>query len=403
MSDIKILRKHVSIIHSNSDVTILQRKIINALLHEATKEKYKSTEGLVAIDFCMPLSTLSKAINFNSNNTKYLKESIDKLALLTVAWNLLKDKAPENISFLNLRFLQGSPTFYQDGTFVFSFHKFFIDLLNNPSVYGSIDLDVQSWFESKYSHSLYENSTRLVNLQQKYKFIEISVFKMLLGVNDDSYDGTAELTRSIITPALEEVNDRADFLVTIEKVKEGRRVIGFNLSAVKKDKNNKKSSELIELEQGKQEACQEIKRMLGKYFGKINEKILLNIFQNYSEEYILEKMHYTIERAKKETTGLYPIPYFMSALKNDYRSNKIKTLEITAEDLTDNVMKNWENVRDALEIDLAHCRQTQSRYLKSTTDDNILQSAQKMIDDCERKLREHYLKRPAGSSEKSII
>lgn len=29
-----------------------------------------------------------------------------------------------------------------------------------PSIYGTVDIDIQYQFESKYRHSLYENSTR---------------------------------------------------------------------------------------------------------------------------------------------------------------------------------------------------------------------------------------------------
>ena len=80
------------------------------------------------------------------------------LASLKIEWNLLKDKVPTEISFLNLRVFHGSPTFYQDNTLNFSFHKIMLDLVTNPSIYGPIDIDLQSEFESKYSHALYENS-----------------------------------------------------------------------------------------------------------------------------------------------------------------------------------------------------------------------------------------------------
>lgn len=400
MADVKILRKHVSIIHSNSDVTVLQRKIINALLHEAAKGKYKSTQGLVAVDFCMPLSNVAKAIHFNSNNTKYLKEAIDNLALLTVSWNLLKDKAPDNISFLNLRFLHGSPTFYQNGTFAFSFHKFFMDLLNNPAIYGSIDLDIQSWFESKYSHSLYENSTRLVNLQQKYRFIEIDVFKRLLGVNDASYNSTAELTRSIITPALEEVNDRANFVVSIEKIKEGRSIIGFNVSIVKKDKDIK--TDLIRIEQ---QAYQDVEVIIEKHFGKINKNILESIFNNYSKEYILQKIDYTIGRVKKETTGLYPVAYFISALKKDYKSNKIVDVDKTANEILSNniTSTDWDKKCDFLHMELDHWRRMQSLYLKNNADDKTLQSVQGSIDRYKNELEEHYSNKPIAPLKEGMV
>ena len=145
----KVLRKHVAIIHAYSMMSALQRKIVNVLLYQAIHTKNDDrNQGSVAVECLMPFSKLAKAVNFNSNNTQYLKEAIDGLASLKIEWNLLKDKAPTDISFLNLRILHGSPTFYQNGEFNFSFHKFMLDLAGNPPIYGTIDIDIQAQLEN---------------------------------------------------------------------------------------------------------------------------------------------------------------------------------------------------------------------------------------------------------------
>jgi hypothetical protein len=160
----------------------LQRKIVNVLLYEAIKGNNRvNHESSVAVECHIPFSSLCKAVKFNSNNTQYLKEAIDGLASLKIEWNLLKDKVPTDISFLNLRVLHGAPTFYQDNTLNFSFHKIMLDLVDNPSIYGTLDVDLQSDFESKYGHALYENSTRFINLQ-KNKIIPLDTFRKILGV-----------------------------------------------------------------------------------------------------------------------------------------------------------------------------------------------------------------------------
>ena len=51
--------------------------------------------------------------------------------------------------------------------------------------------------------------------------------------------------------------------------------------------------------------------------------MLNNILNNYSEEYMLEKIAYTKKYAKKESSGFYPIPYFISAIKHDYKFKEI--------------------------------------------------------------------------------
>src|SRR6476620_10354538 len=97
----KTIRKHVSIIHAYSLMSMLQRKIVNVLLYEAIQHnQHQNYSHSVAVECKISLSVLSKAIKFNSNNNQYLKEAIDHLASLKIEWNLLKDKAPSDVSFL---------------------------------------------------------------------------------------------------------------------------------------------------------------------------------------------------------------------------------------------------------------------------------------------------------------
>ncbi len=241
----KALRKHVAIIHAYSMMSVLQRKIVNVLLYEATHSKSEEeNQNSVSVECVMSFSKLARIINFNSNNTRYLKEAIDGLASLKIEWNVLKDKVPTDISFLNLRILHGSPTFYQDGAFNFSFHKLMLDMVGNPPIYGTIDIDIQAQFESKYGHALYENTTRFVNLQKR-KIIQLSTFRKLCGVNENKYLSMRELTRNVINPSLEEVNDRAGFIVDIQNVKVGRKVTGFEISVESKTLATKKQINLL--------------------------------------------------------------------------------------------------------------------------------------------------------------
>src|SRR5262245_27904017 len=144
MSAEKVLRKHVAIIHAYSMMSVLQRKIVNILFSEALKDKdNQEAHSSVVVECHMSFSKLARSLHFNSNNTQYLKEAVDDLASLKIEWNLLKDKVPTNVSFLNLRILHGPPTFYNDGIFNFSFHKLMLNFIGSPSIYGTIDLELQ--------------------------------------------------------------------------------------------------------------------------------------------------------------------------------------------------------------------------------------------------------------------
>ena len=382
----KVIRKHVAIIHAYSMMSALQRKIVNVLLYEAFSEHNRiNSEESVAVECRISFAKLSKDINFNSNNTKYLKEAIDGLASLKIEWNLLKDKVPSDISFLNLRILHGSPTFYQDGTFNYSFHKVMLDLSNNPEIYGTVDMEVQSQFESKYGHALYENSTRFVNLQ-KGKIVQLDTFRKMLGVDSDKYETMRELNRNVINPALEEVNDRANFKVDISGIKVGRKITGYELIVVPKKKtesnaifsHSKVTNELLHKE-------------IKDTFGITSDLTLNNIFSNYTDDYIFEKIGYTKKVAKKDTNGLFPIAYFISALKNDYKYAEPLSTKNNSEDQISKDFKIWNHTANSLQADINHWK----KILMMSPSPSI----EGILSDSEEKLKQHFLNKPPINQE----
>lgn len=383
----KSIRKHVSIIHAYSLMSMLQRKIVNVLLYEAVKgNSRQQCQNSVAVECQIPFSTLSKAIQFNSNNNQYLKEAIDGLASLKIEWNLLKDKVPSDISFLNLRILHGSPTFYKDNTLNFSFHKVMLDLANNPTVYGTIDIDLQSEFESKYSHALYENSTRFINLQ-KNKIIHLDIFRKILGVQNDKYINTRELTRNVIKPSLEEVNDRSDFIVSLDTVKNGRKTTGFEI-AIK----SKKKSIINPNDTSNAKQHEKISEQIKLEFGIISATVLSNILTNYSEEYLLEKIAYTKKYAKKDSSGLYPIPYFISAIKHDYKFKEVQQTS-NSSDKAENEFDDWSRKLSLLQSDLRHW-ENRLAIANASKKEAEIEAIQRVISGCQEKINHHYLDQP---------
>lgn len=382
----KTIRKHVSIIHAYSLMSMLQRKIVNVLLYEAIKgDNRQKFHNSVAVECKIPFSTLSKAIKFNSNNNQYLREAIDGLASLKIEWNLLKDKAPSDISFLNMRILHGSPTFYKDNTLNFSFHKVMLDLARNPAVYGTVDIDLQSDFESKYSHALYENSTRFINLQ-KNKVIQLDTFRKILGVQHDKYINVREFTRNVIVPSVEEVNDRSDFVVSLETMKNGRKTTGFEVS-IKSKKKLIITNDMLDTQQH-----EKVRNEIKHVFGVISESVLSNIFNNYSEEYLLEKIAYTKKYAKKENAGFYPIPYFISAIKHDYKFKEDHQAENVGEKSQDELIA-WNKKLSLLQSDLRHWEDRLACANESKKESDI-KAIEGVVANCQEKIKHHYLDQP---------
>lgn len=380
-----VLRKHVSIIHSYSMMSSLQRKIFNVLLHEAVnKNNVNDHHESIAIECIMSMSNLRKAVNFNSNNTQYFRESIDTLASINIDWNLLKDRVPNNISFLNLRVMHGPPTFYKNGTFNFSLHKFLLNFIGSPEIYGTIDVDLQAEFESKYSHSLYENSTRFVNMQ-KGRIINLDTFRKLLGVGEEKYSEIRELTRNVIKPATEEVNDRCEFLVNLHPVRLGKKISGYEIQVnPKKHTTNIKQNKVID------EEYQKISEEIYNVFGKISNSVLDNVLKKYPYEYIYQKITYTKKQAKKEKTGLYPIAYFISAIKHDYKSTDDVLDEKNEMPKLSNESIIWNNKLRELRGDVEHWKRFCSHFAGKSNEENL----KGILRLSEEKLHKHLSQRP---------
>ena len=379
----KTIRKHVIIIHAYSLMSVLQRKIVNVLLYEAIHGSNRiNHQNSVAVECNIPFSNLCKAVKFNSNNTQYLKESIDGLASLKIEWNLLKDRVPTDISFLNLRVLHGAPTFYQDNTLNFSFHKVMLDLVENPAIYGTLDIDLQSDFESKYSHALYENSTRFINLQ-KNKIIQLDTFRKILGVPEDKYPSMRELTRNVIAPSIEEVNDRANFVVSLDAMRVGRKVTGFEVSVASKKKSTIVSIPKLDESVG-------IHKEIELAFGQLSESVLGNILNHYSEDYILEKIAYTKKHAKKESSGFYPIPYFVSAIKHDYKFKEAYQSTHHLKEAVVHPKNEWDKKLHDMQTDLNHWKKL-FECAQKNNDQAQIKNIAAIILNCEEKIKLHSL------------
>lgn len=398
------IKKHVAIIHAYSMMSVLQRKIFNVFLYEATKANVADlrvfNNGIsesVAIESKMHLTDLKRAVKFNSNNTRYLKEAIDGLASLSIEWNLLKDRAPANISFLNLRVLHGAPTFYVDNTVNFSFHRLMLNFIDNPSIYGTVDLDLQSQFESKYGHALYENSTRFENLNTK-KIIPLDSFRKILGVDDNKYLSMREFTRNVTSPSVEEVNDRADFLVNLESIREGRKVTGFVLHVNSKNKMTKPAESPDVTTENKilsvnSELRDSTVNLIKEYFGTIHPAVIESIQKQYSQAYIHEKIDYVKKCSKKDNSGYFPPAYFIAALKGDYKRAQKSSLPSIKTTILNTPQVVWSQRLAHLEQDFQHWKKL-LEISKQNNHTAQIASSEKIVKQCEERIALHLTQRP---------
>jgi hypothetical protein len=106
------------------------------------------------------------------------------------------------------------------GVLTYSFDKRLIEILQDSTVWGKINVPVLMAFMSKYSVSLYENIAQMVNLDRK----QLAEFRELMGVQDGQYKTFGEFNKHVLKPAVMEINALAAFTIGVLPVKKGKRV-----------------------------------------------------------------------------------------------------------------------------------------------------------------------------------
>ena len=83
--DRQILKKHVAAIHIGAKLSLLQRKLVNALLYNAYDQLLTANEHQISA------SVLCEMIGFDSHNSAYLKAALKGLMETVVEFDVLED------------------------------------------------------------------------------------------------------------------------------------------------------------------------------------------------------------------------------------------------------------------------------------------------------------------------
>jgi len=323
------LKKHVAIIHCANKLSLVQRKLSNALLYHAyndllTKEKHKIT-----------IKELSLLIGYNSNDCEGLKKAIKTLLSTVLEWNLLgtdknqkaeESKGAQQASWHASSILASASI--KDGVCSYSYSHELRSLLYMPEVYGRINLLIQSRFSSSYALALYENCIRYRNLSSTGWFT-LETFRKLMGVSAEKYKEFKNFKKRVLNKAVEEVNALSDICVIPEFKKVGNCIeaIKFGLSkndTVKKtppcvcETNiDRKSQEERRVDNGD---SSDIEKILRDEFN-LSIKQINKLLGEYSTNYIVDKIKLVqgSDRYKKKQINNIAA-YFLVAIKDDFKS-----------------------------------------------------------------------------------
>ncbi len=312
------LKKHAATIHCSNSLSLLQRKISNALLYHAYKELMVKEEHEITV------KQLCRLIGYNGNNHSVIKDALKVLISTVIEWNVVNDvTGAENwsaSSILASVSLEGPLCYY-------AYSPRMKMLLHSPSMFGKIDLVIQSRFRSSYGLALYENCIRYRGLPHT-KWFEMDLLRKLMGINAGTYDVFRDFKRRVLDKAIDEVNMYSDLLIEADLMKEGRRVVRVRFKLKDRAKRLRLGSSGKKSENGAVDEISELKTTLVEQFG-LSSVQLKQTLADYEIKFIQEKVK-LIESSRPYKQGKVQnlAAYLISALKQDYQAVKAKQTEI---------------------------------------------------------------------------
>jgi hypothetical protein len=147
------LKKHVAVIHSSNKLTLLQRKIANALLYNAYHYLQERDEHIIHI------AKLCELIDYDSHDHKTIKRALVNLLSTVLEWNLVDGERLDTEGIWNASSIIADASI-KGALCTYSYSNKMRSLLYKPLMYGRLDMQVQSKFQSGYGLALYENCNR---------------------------------------------------------------------------------------------------------------------------------------------------------------------------------------------------------------------------------------------------
>ncbi|MGQ0503575.1 MAG: replication initiation protein [Panacagrimonas sp.] len=211
-------KKHVATIHTSGELSLLERKLSNVLLLHAydnllTQRTHK-----------LPISVLCPILGYGSNDVAGLRKALRALVTTAIEFNLMQDGKEKWAVMSMLSYAE-----IRDGICTWRYDDFLAERLFDPEVYSTINIKVQTQFQSSHTLTLYENCFR-------YKAVgstgwwDLDRFRKLMGANGESYAEFRRLNEKVIQPAIKEINKTSDIQLDVEFDRKGR---GGKVSSVR--------------------------------------------------------------------------------------------------------------------------------------------------------------------------
>ncbi len=302
------LKKHVAIIHSNNKLSLLQRKIANALLFNAYRELQEKEEHSIHI------VKLCELIGYDSKDSKSIKRALVNLLSTVLEWNLVDGQRLDSEGIWNASSIIADASI--DGAMCsYSYSNKMRKLLYRPNIYGRLDMHVQAKFRSGYGLALYENCNRFQDIG-KTPWFDLEKFRKLMGVEESKYKIFRDFKTRVLDKAVEEVNKYSSLVISPQLRKQNRQVTSIQFLIKKSNMVSMSSIDDDDLEE------KGLTDILKSRFG-FSSKQAIETAEQYEEKFIREKMDLVQSSPSYKSGKVKNLArYLLSALRDDYQPTK---------------------------------------------------------------------------------
>lgn len=341
----KELKKHVAMIHSSNTISLLQRKISNALLYHA----YPNL--LIQEEYEIGIRQLANIIGFGGNNLQRIKDALIGLISMVLEWNVIDSETGEEDWTASTILASAN---IKNARCKYAYSPAMRRLLYSPSTYGKISMIVQARFQSTYALALYENCIRYQGLPHT-KWFPMEVFRKLMGVPLNTYQIFRDLKKRVLDKAIEEVNAHSELQVNYEIKKDGGKAQSIRFLLKVREKTKKFAVGDVDREGEKLFSSNKPKVMEKLQNFGLSLRQIENILSKYDADFILEKINY-VESTKAFKEGKIEglSAYLISALEKNYQSSK------SSKDILDTKLREIE-LKKQIEIDAIKKLEVQQR------------------------------------------
>ncbi len=307
--------KPTATIHVGTKLSLIERKVFNALIWHSQKHRFGRKSDRLPLDLLLDLIGLGK-----SKNVAVIKEALERLATCPITWNTLsKDRSEE---WGVCTFLAGATI--SRGKVRYLLNPLLVEKINNPTLFAKIQLLVQTQFSSKYSLALYEFLLDEMGRSGNPRNLEFTV-PLETARHVLQFEGAYKyLNSDVLKPCIREINKHSDIDVGFTSIKKGRRVAALRFTVEKTAFQIQMGFEelkVLEIEERSPEDTLKEELLIRLIDKGVSSRKAESLIRAYDAERIAANIE-LVETEQRSGKLKNAAAYLVKAIEEDYRPKK---------------------------------------------------------------------------------